>query len=99
MTILFLALAVAFAAFCVWLTVRIINRRERWAKWTAVGLAVVLAYPLGIGPAFMLVGQKWCPIWLRDAILDFYLPLLHMADHLPQPLQDALLKWLFFWIG
>jgi H+/Cl- antiporter ClcA len=30
---------IAFAAFCVWLTVRIVNRRERWAKWT---LAAVL---------------------------------------------------------
>jgi hypothetical protein len=28
MTILFPTLAVAFAAICVWLTVRIINRRE-----------------------------------------------------------------------
>lgn len=44
-------LAVAFAAFCVWLGVRIFNRRERWAKWTAVGLIVMLAYPLGFGPA------------------------------------------------
>jgi hypothetical protein len=25
---------VAFAAFCMWLAVRIVNRRERWAKWT-----------------------------------------------------------------
>jgi hypothetical protein len=41
MTIALPALAVAFAAFCVWLAVRIVNRRERWAKWT---LAVVLLY-------------------------------------------------------
>jgi hypothetical protein len=34
---------VAFAAFCVWLAVRIINRRERWAKWT---LAVLISLPL-----------------------------------------------------
>jgi hypothetical protein len=35
---------VAFAAFCVWLTVWIVNRRERRAKWTLaalVGLPVV----------------------------------------------------------
>ena len=36
------ALAAACAAFCVWLTVRIINRRERWAIDLAL-LAVVLA--------------------------------------------------------
>src|SRR5580765_2198488 len=35
--------AVAFAACCVWLTVRIVNRRERWAKWT---LAAVVGQPL-----------------------------------------------------
>ena len=32
-----------FAAFCVWLTVRIVNRRERWTKWLAG--AVVLLMP------------------------------------------------------
>jgi hypothetical protein len=36
------AAGLAFAAFCVWLTVRIVNRRERWAIWTAAGLVVVL---------------------------------------------------------
>jgi hypothetical protein len=46
-TILLPALAVAFAAFCVWLMVRIINRRERWAKWAlaaVVGLGLPLMY-------------------------------------------------------
>jgi hypothetical protein len=42
MIILLAALAVAFAAFCVWLTVRIISRRERWAKRAVVGLALGL---------------------------------------------------------
>jgi hypothetical protein len=43
---------VAFACFCVWLTVRIVNRRERWAKWTlamVVGLPVL--YVASFGPA------------------------------------------------
>jgi hypothetical protein len=31
-------LGVAFVAFSIWLAVRIINRRERWAKRTAVVL-------------------------------------------------------------
>jgi len=46
-------LAVAFAAFSVWLTVRIVNRRERWAKWTLVGaiVGVPLLYILSFGPA------------------------------------------------
>lgn len=36
MTILLPALAVALAAFCIWLTVRIANRRERWTILVAV---------------------------------------------------------------
>jgi hypothetical protein len=57
MTILLPALAVAFAAFCVWLVVRIVNRRERWAKWTAVAIlvAVLIGYPLSSGPARSLL--------------------------------------------
>jgi hypothetical protein len=42
MDLLFSGLAVSIAAFCVWLTVRIVNRRERWAKRTAVAMFVVL---------------------------------------------------------
>src|SRR5262245_39771496 len=34
MTLLLPTLAASFAAFCVWLTLRIVNRKERWAKWT-----------------------------------------------------------------
>ena len=40
MTTLLPTLAVAFAAFCVWLTVRIVNRREGRAKWIALGLSL-----------------------------------------------------------
>src|SRR5438045_2779984 len=53
MAIVLSVLGVAFAAFCVWLGVRIVNRRERWAKWTA--MAVVAALPIlylaSFGPA------------------------------------------------
>jgi hypothetical protein len=34
MTILLAALATSFTAFSIWLIVRIVNRRERWAKRT-----------------------------------------------------------------
>ena len=43
---------VAYAAFCIWLVVRILNRRERWAKRmmaAAVGLPVL--YAGSFGPA------------------------------------------------
>ncbi|MBI3861957.1 MAG: hypothetical protein HY290_08670 [Planctomycetia bacterium] len=52
MTFLLPTLAVAFAAFCIWLTVRIINRRERWAKWTLVAvIGVPVLYVASFGPA------------------------------------------------
>jgi hypothetical protein len=51
-TIQLSTLAVAFAAFCVWLTVRIVNRRERWAKWTlAVVVGLPVLYVASFGPA------------------------------------------------
>ena len=52
MAIILPALAVAFAAFCVWLTVRIVNRRERWAKWTlAAVVSLPVLYVASYGPA------------------------------------------------
>jgi hypothetical protein len=53
MTLLFSVLGVAFVASCIWLTVRIVNRRERWAKRTLLGIVVgvPLAYVVSFGPA------------------------------------------------
>jgi hypothetical protein len=33
----------AYAAIWIWLGIRLYNRRERWAKWTAVALATTPA--------------------------------------------------------
>lgn len=45
-------IGVAVAAFCVWLAVRIVNRRERWAKWTLAGaIGVPVLYCASFGPA------------------------------------------------
>ena len=57
MTIFLPTLAVAFAAFCVWRTVRIVNRRERWAKWT---LAVVVGMPVLVIAAVALLPGTGC---------------------------------------
>ncbi len=46
-----LVVSVACAAFCIWLAVRIVNRKERWAKWKRAWLPLVLlAYVLSSGP-------------------------------------------------
>lgn len=42
MTFLLPTVAVTFAAFCVWLTVRIVNRREPWAVWLAIIIGVLI---------------------------------------------------------
>lgn len=52
MTIAFAIFGVAFSALCVWLGVRIVNRRERWAKWTLAGvLGMPVLYVASFGPA------------------------------------------------
>ena len=60
-------LGIAFAATCIWLGVRIVNRRERWAKWTAAALVVVTAgYPLSWGPVYAVLrinGLIECPAY------------------------------------
>ena len=60
MTILLPVLAAAFGAFCVWLVVRIINRRDRCAKWTLAGVIVGLPmlYVGSFGPACWWMAEK-----------------------------------------
>lgn len=54
---IFLTLPAAFAAICVWLTVRIVNRREMWAKWMLAAMVGVPAlYVASFGPI----------VWLAD---------------------------------
>jgi hypothetical protein len=78
MNIVLLALSVAVAAFCVWLGVRIYNRRERWAKRMAVGLAICLPafYVLSFGPACWLISYNKLPM-LETARV--YHPLVRVA--------------------
>ncbi|MSR56962.1 MAG: hypothetical protein EXS05_04740 [Planctomycetaceae bacterium] len=83
MTIVLPALAMSAAAFAIWLTVRIINRRERWTKWTAVLVVVaILGYPLSVGPACWFSSQTG--IGAR-AVTVLYVPLLSAIDELTFP--------------
>jgi hypothetical protein len=59
MMLALLVTAVAFGAFSIWITVRIINRRGRWAKWVlGVMLALPLLYVAGFGPACWLAKPR-----------------------------------------
>jgi len=53
-----LVLPVAFAALCVWVTVRIVNRREWWAIRTAM-LLVLLCLWYVVSMAGATVGTSW----------------------------------------
>src|SRR5579872_4184826 len=76
MAILLSAAGVAFAAFCIWLGVRIVNRRERWAKRTAVAVLVivVMIYPLSVGPVVWLDSRGAIPAGAISSLETIYAP-------------------------
>jgi hypothetical protein len=100
MTIVLPALSVAFAAFCVWLTVRIVNRRERWAKRTlliiACGLPLLYlgsfgawCWSIGSGPQHT---QQWSDgKWGNvNRGIRFYRPILFLWFSGPEPIRSSL---------
>jgi hypothetical protein len=63
--------------------------------WITVALvAVLVGYPLSIGPVRWAMLQKWCPSWVTTAYPSVYSPLRSLLFHKssPQPIRDAL-KW------
>ncbi len=94
MTIVLPVLAVTFAAFCVWLAVRIVNRRERWAKWTAVALLAgsPLLYPLSFGPACWSFRSQRTAAKYR-LLETYYGPLINASCEPNSTLSNALNWW------
>jgi hypothetical protein len=101
MAITLAIVGVAFAAFCVWLGVRIVNRRERWAKWmlaTVVGLPVL--YVASFGPVCWWFIKASSPVTFtpRNAIDSFphaphfFWPVGWLAQNGPKPLLRAI-EW------
>lgn len=92
------ALAIAFSAFCLWLTVRLVNRRERWARRTAVATAaLLLLYPPSIGPAsWMMV--HWLPPSTRDVVDAFYSPIAFVNEH-SQFATDVTFRYINLWVN
>src|SRR5579862_4273800 len=82
---------VAFAAFCIWLTVRIIKRRERWAKWTmAIVAGLPVLYVLNFGPATWIWDHGW--ITFRS-IRVAYQPISSRLPDSPKPISQTLNWW------
>jgi hypothetical protein len=94
MEILVSVLGMTVAAFSIWLAVRIINRKERWAKWTAAILAlVVVAYPLSSGPADWLLLHGYTSEPVNKVLRVFYAPSGWFIRNSPKPVQDVYLKY------
>lgn len=99
MTILLPTLVVAFAAFCVWLTVRIINRKERWAKWTLVGtiVGVPILYIGSFGPACWATSNANPDVDVNQTnrALAIYWPLAKALSSAP---NSRFGEWLIWWM-
>ena len=89
---------IAFAAFGVWVTVRIINRPEQWTKWVAVALIVtLLAYPLMVGTAAWVRIRVPLPNWARPFVTAVILPLMVPAEYGPRWLSEAISSYVAWW--
>ncbi len=92
MPILLPALTAAFAAFCVWLTVRIVNRGERWAKrLLALAVSLPVLYVASFGPACWLTPPRFYPsIGPATLAPRIYQPLAMIRKQGPSVFADAL---------
>jgi nitrate reductase NapE component len=96
---LVVAVVAAFAAFCVWLGVRIANRRERWSKWTAAGLVIALVvYPISFGPACLLGEKLGWPQWISDPFGFIFFPILCAEKYGPRWIGGAVLAYMDWWM-
>jgi hypothetical protein len=82
----FLAIAgVTFGAFWIWLTVRIINRREHRTIWTTVGVGLPLLYVASFCPAMWLMGLMLKFGWISEGgqvlFLVLYYPICRMLGY------------------
>lgn len=101
MTVLLPTLTAAFAAFCVWLTVQIINRRERWAKRTLADVAGVLVlYLVSIGPAYWMCTDARGRVrkdLSGDVFLKIYAPLIAEYHNSTPLIGDSIGWYLAVW--
>jgi hypothetical protein len=77
-------IGIALAAFCVWLAVRIINRREKWAMRTAAITGIILiAYPVSTGPGTWLLHHYPFSKPAIRVIVSIYEPLGSLGHSMP----------------
>jgi hypothetical protein len=80
---------VAFAAFVVWLTVRIVNRRERWAKrMLAIAAALSALYALSFGPVCWISSRTE-----SRSLPAVYLPIGWLLNNSPHPIATVIVRY------
>jgi hypothetical protein len=78
------------SALFIWLAVRLINRRERWSKRTAIALAVLLSiYLLSFGPACWWIADRSFGYYYRMAPICYW-PIGRIALRGPEPIRNAI---------
>ena len=93
--LVFSALLVAYVALGVWLAARIINRRERRAKWalaTLVSLPVL--YVVSFGPACWLDSRRKPEaksVTVSRPLNMFYFPIINLVHRLDNDVGDRIL--------
>src|SRR5262245_14362028 len=74
------------------------HQKRRRKFWIAVVVvAVLLGYPLSMGPAAWLVWQDWTPEWSDRAYRGLYFPILHLARVGPKPVYNVLDWYVGLW--
>jgi len=91
------ALLVALLAVGVWLAVRVINRRERWAKWSLATLACLpVLYVVSFGPACWLDSRRKPDaksVAVSRPLNTLYYPIINLQHRLDNEVGDRILQY------
>ena len=92
MAVILSIIGVVLTAFCIWLTVRLFNRPEKWAKRMAMAIIVSLPllYIAGFGPWCRLHRGGPGQIKAAPAINGPYLPMFWLMENGPAPVRSAI---------
>jgi len=91
-------LGLTVSALCSGLTVRIINRREKWAKRAAVAVAIFfILYAPSFGPFAWMQRNRVLPVSVEAPLSWLYLPMFLLIDA-PEPIHSLFRRYLRYWV-